>query len=91
MNNLFTFPDTARFQARPSTRKGSQRMDGNRIGQEIPQKRTIRGVHQRRSSTVPTHKRDQPWKCTQIQHYRWTIQNDGKHQPVSITIRFLFK
>lgn len=33
------------FQKRPRTRKGSQGMDGSRVGQEIPQERTVRRLH----------------------------------------------
>lgn len=54
-------------------------MDGIRVGQENPQERTFRGIHQGRSSALPTHECDQPRKHPQIQYHWRTIQNDGKH------------
>lgn len=73
------FHDIARFQARPRTRERSSKMDGNYPGQDIPQELSTRGVPQRRSSVMRTHEQNQPWKYTQVQQNRRTVQNDGKH------------
>lgn len=69
----------ARLQTGPYVGKGSPGMDGIRDGQENPQERAFRGIHQGRSSAVPTHECDQPWKHPQVQYHWRTIQNDGKH------------
>lgn len=35
---------------------------------------------------MPIDEQDLPWICSQDQHQRWTVQNDGKHQQVSLAL-----
>jgi len=72
-------PCLARRQTRPSTGEGSPGLDGSRVGQKIPKERSVRGIHQGRSSAMPAHERDQPRERAQVQHHGRAVQNDGEH------------